>query len=356
MSTAESFEPSASLEGRRLVRVINLTATPNGDYKAYINDLQQETQLDIEHAPVIITERNPKNTRAKLWHELRPGDLIHAECSDGTIREDILPIMANPSAPSDLVLMTSLIGNAKNNHKAAVPKKYWLRPSDIIKYGRPATIYPLRTYIFQPESEQDDRAASVETELAVAIASIGGIATGAAALEAPLQRSRRSDLKRYAHRLFGSGAAELATLLYDTGVSLRSLKNIHDIEYAVHPHGLEASIAEAFVNARKVAKVARFKKADLLQPGFEYGTIGPGKLNQYLAMGRLMLGTMPTETIHPGVGHRLHFRLASHQAANMEHDGDPRRLRAGSSVDVDQVFWGDPTHRPIDVVVMRQAA
>lgn len=344
------------LEERRVIRVSNLVATPDGNYEAYLDDLQQHTHLDIKSAPQIFTTPKRGSTREELWKLARQGDLILAECSDGTIQGEILPFMADPNAPSDLVLATTPIGNAKNDHKAVVPKRLWTRPSEVIKQDDTATIYPLRTRIFQPEDESKELPARSDVELAVAITSLGGIATGAVFLEASKRRAHRSALKRRAHALFGSHGAELATLLYDTCISVSSLRHIENIRYSEHPNGLDESVAEAFVNAHKVAKVARFKKADLLMPGFEYGTIGPGKINQIIAIGRLIAGTLPTETIMPKNGQRLHFRLAPDQAANMELDGDPRRLRGGSSVDVDQVTWSDSTHRPIQIVVARALA
>jgi hypothetical protein len=353
--SAEFYDTPLALEDRRLVRVINPAATLSGHTAAYINDLIENTGLEVKHAPQVHTHSNPAYTLEELWRVVRPGDLLHVEGSDGTVRQ-VVEFAASRKSPYDLALMTSPIGNAKNDHKNLVAKKLWKQPSEVIKHGDLAAVYPLRAYVFQPENEKKDLPAESDVELAVAIRSIGGIATGAVYLEASKRRGRRSVLKQRMHALFGSDAAELATLLYDTYISVRALPHIGNIRYAEHPNGLETSVAEAFVNAYKVAKVARFKKADLLEPGFEYGTIGAGRLRQSLAIGQLLLGKLPAETIPLGSNRQLRFRLAPDQAAYMERDGDPKFLREGSTVIADQVGWDDPLHQPVNMVVMQTAA
>ncbi len=349
--SAEFSDPIAiPLEERRVVRVVNPHATINGNAHAYLNDIQEHTALKIEKAPVVFTHKNPAETWGELSETARSGDLLHAECGDGTVRQ-VVEFMASRASPDNLVMLTTPTGNAKNDHRAVVAKELWLRPSQIIKLGHIATLYPLRSEVSQPEDEEKELPALHKTELAVAIASIGGIATGAVYLEGERQRMRRTAIKRRVHDRLGNLAAELATLGYDASISVfRALPHIGNIRYAEHPNGLQSSVAEAFANARDVAKVAHFSKANLLEPRFEYGTIDSGKLSQLIAIFRLVRGTLPTETVSPTSGRRLHFRLAPDQAANMEHDGDPQRLRAGSSIDVDQVSWGDTRHRPIAIV------
>lgn len=325
----------------RMVIVRNPNSSHASEWEAYRDDIIAHTSF---HNPVVIeSEADPAATTDKLAHTIRDGDLVYGMGGDG-LATTVAGFLGRATAP-DAALMFSDLGNACNAFHATVDTTVGNRPSDIIRQGTLRSIFPLRGRVDSPASEQAD--AESHEHIALTIFSVGAIATGAAILDQPKHRQawlRNNPHTRYPYEVFIS----LAKVLPRT----RTLE-ISDVDGSHERLALEILAA----HAPRIGKAALFN-SEISDDSYLFGTM-KNKLPWHLlpAMHQLTKGTFPVERIPAGAA-PIAFKLTEsrrNRHAMYEVDGEAKRLALGSVVAIDQVAYGDATHRPIQAVFARAA-
>jgi|GEM_PF-5853151 len=342
LNLTKPIEAPADTNLQRLVVVRNKVATNAKEADNYIADLTFYGGFrnfgGLKNYIEVTTELDPNHTAEKLAEVVQDGDLVWALGGD-TTATDTASFLSLKGSP-DAVLMFSDLGNACNAFHATVDSAIGNRPTDILRKGAISDIFPLRSRVTAPGSEE--AAGPTVEEIALTILSVGAIATGAHILDLPKHRAarlRKNPKTRYPYEVYVSLA--------------KALPRTHTLEISdLDGENVRLALDVIAAHAPRIGKAAIFDN-EIFEDNFLFGTL-KNKLPWNLAAGTYGLthGTLPVERI-PAGSPPISFKITDSRRNNTamyQRDGHAKRLAKGSIVAIDQVAHHDSTRKPIKAV------